>query len=65
MTKTMNTSTRWIVEGRGERGDWSREYVEADGDAVCATRADADAAVDSLVDTLGWKRADLRVREIQ
>lgn len=55
----------YVVEGRGERGDWSREYVEAGGEAVFATQTEADAALDDLAVRLNWNRDDLRVREIR
>lgn len=53
----------WVVEGIGLRG-WSREYVEASGDAVFATESDAQAALDDLVRRQGWQRDELRVRRL-
>ena len=62
-------ATQWLgaylVEGRLADGQWSRDYVEAPGaDNAFATEIDAEAAIDDLVRTCGWDRADLRVREL-
>jgi hypothetical protein len=54
---------RFVVEGLESSGRWSREAVEAGGDAGFDTESDATAAIDALVAACGWSRADLRVRE--
>lgn len=54
----------YLVEGRGESGRWSREYVEAGGSAAFATLEAAEAAIDSLIDTCGFERHNLRARAL-
>lgn len=58
------SETGYLVEGRGESGRWSREYVEAGGSAAFATIELAEAAIDDLIDTCGFERHDLRVRAL-
>jgi hypothetical protein len=53
----------YVVEAQEASGRWSREAVEAGGDAGFATEAEANAAVDKLVRVCGWSRAELRVRQ--
>ena len=55
---------QWVVEGKGSAGDWSRDYVEAGGDAIFVTEKDALSALDALARLDGWKRDELRVREL-
>lgn len=52
---------RFVVEGR-VGGRWTREAVEAQGDATFDTEADAQAAIDDLVRVNGWSRTELRAR---
>jgi hypothetical protein len=59
----------YLVEGRGEVGEgesgrWSREYVEAGGSAAFATLEAAEAAIDDLIETCGFKRHNLRARAL-
>lgn len=57
----LDVPARFVVEGRVD-GRWTREAVEAQGDAIFDNEADALAAIDDLVRACGWDRSELRVR---
>ena len=53
----------WIVEGYQD-GTWAWEHVAGTvEDATYATEEGAQGAIDSLVETCGWSRDGMRVRE--
>jgi hypothetical protein len=59
-------TTRFEVQGRDSRGEWSWYGVASTHeDALYDTRSAAETAVEILAETTGWDANELRIIEVE